>query len=517
MDIPENSPEQFESGTPGDLPGEPANLANPTRSRSRRANSSVRVAPGRKACEPTESASKDSGSTENPPLTAALRDEPESEGRENGKSEPEEQRLIAFAKDSLAYNQDRGDYWRKTASGIFVKASDTQLKRHIRRAGYQLPPGSAWENSRFDNLLCHVEEHLSVACAFDLAGHRAGIFLADGGRRVLVPSGTQLIEPKAGDFPNIRRLHEQLFVEDEQIDRVLAWQKIALQDYYSGRPDCWRQSQLLCLVGPANCGKSFWQILFGKMLNAGSADPWPLLTGGDAGKFTKDVAESPHWLMQDKPPFRKLADRANFTGHVKTNLTTSILDVHAKGRDKVSLPTFRRLTLSTNDDSDNLGVLPNLDDSMRDKLIIVRCGVAEMSLDYQENLARFVGELPAWVHFLLNDFRIPEEIQDRRFGVTAWCHPEIEKELADFDPLERFQEILEKVLFGDGDSSPQRLSAAEIHAQMVNHSIYGHLARQILPASSISGRFLSSLVKKKPDRYEKRESKGRVTYLICAP
>lgn len=128
-----------------------------------------------------------------------------------------------------------------------------------------------------------------------------------------------------------------------------------------------------------------------------------------------------------------------------------------------------------------------------------------------------MAELPAWVDFLLNVYRIPEEIAERRFGVSDWCHPEIEKELADFDPLERFEEILDKVLFSDGNDTPIRLSPTEIHARLVNDSVYGSLARQILPASNISGRNLSALVKRKPDRYSKRESKGKVSYLICAP
>lgn len=429
--------------------------------------------------------------------------------------------LLCFVRERIAYNQDKGDYWRKTDAGQFVRASETDLKRHLRRAGHELVSTvSFFQHTRFDNAICYAQDHAAVAAVFDLAGHRAGVFTSDSGRRVLVPAGAKLIQPIKGSFANFQRLHLELFGE-EQIDRVLAWTKCALEDYYTLKPTSWRHSQLLSLVGPPKCGKSFWQVLFSRLLNVSEADPWPMLTGSDAGKFTKDLAESPHWLMQDKAPLRNLSRRAEFTANAKSHLVSSTLDVHAKGRDKTMLPTFRRMTLSTNDDADYLTVIPNLDDSMRDKLLVVKCGKAAMLPDYQANLARFVVEMPAWIHFLLHEYQPPAELADERMGVSAWCHPDIESQLQENDPAARFLECLNEVIFQEHKDEtivePIKLSAAEIQATLTGHPKFGSIARQILPASSVCGQLLAKLAKDHPERFEKKFIRGSAKWWLRAP
>lgn len=452
------------------------------------------------------------------------------EGKESARIEPPVDRagydatdtLLTFVRDRIAYNQDRGDYWRKTDAGQFVKASETDLKRHLRRAGYDLFSNvdGRFQFTRFDNAICYAQDHAAVAAVFDLAGHRSGVFTSDGGRRVLIPTGAKLISPVKGSVANFQRLHVELFGEG-QIDRVLAWTKCALEDYYSLTPVRWRHSQLLCLVGPPKCGKSFWQILLTRLFNAGEADSWPTLTGGDAGKFTKDLAEAPHWLMQDKAPFRNLANRAQFTANAKTHLVSSTLDVHAKGRDKMTLPTFRRVTLSTNDDADYLTVIPNLDDSMRDKLLVVKCGKATMLPDFQANLARFVAELPAWIYHLLYDYKVPVEMTDERMGVVAWCHSDIEGQLRESDPAPRLLELIDEVLFrddrGERTDCPLKLSATEVQARLVCDPKFGSIARQILPASSVCGQLLAKLAKEHPKRFDKKTIHGSPKWTICAP
>ncbi len=293
------------------------------------------------------------------------------------------------------------------------------------------------------------------------------------------------------------------------MDYVLSWQKCALEDYYSLNPERWRHSQILCLIGPPGCGKSFWQLLFTRLLNGGSAEPWPLLTNGDAGKFTKDLAEAPHWLMSDKPPFRNLAARATFTANVKTHVVSNTLDVHGKGKDKVALPTFRRLTLSVNEDAENLTTIPNLDESMRDKLLLVKCGKAEMLPEQKANLERFTRQRAAWIHFLLHEYRVPPELGNVRMGVRAYAHPDIEEKLSDFDPAARLVECLDKVFFAAADTPFERGTCAELQATLCADAKYGAIARQILPASSVLGQLLAKLQVKDPKRFVKKNIKGR--------
>ena len=93
--------------------------------------------------------------------------------------------VLLAVRDRVAYSQDRRDYWRRTDSGIYVPATEVDLKRHLRREGLDIGTPLGLQFTRFDNAVCYVQDHAAVKCAFDLAGHRAGVFVADGAGQVV--------------------------------------------------------------------------------------------------------------------------------------------------------------------------------------------------------------------------------------------------------------------------------------------------------------------------------------------
>ena len=71
------------------------------------------------------------------------------------------------------------------------------------------------------------------------------------------------------------------------------------------------------------------------------------------------------------------------------------------------------MTISLNDDPEALLVLPPLDDHIEDKIILLRASRFDLPMPTGTTAERgafwdqLISELPAYVHWLLNDFEIP--------------------------------------------------------------------------------------------------------------
>lgn len=172
--------------------------------------------------------------------------------------------------------------------------------------------------------------------------------------------------------------------------------------------------------------------------------------------------------------------------------------------------------MSLNDDADCITALPGLDDSITDKLMIIKCSTANMLPDYAENMARFKMELPAFVHFLLQDFTIPEQMRHTRFGVQHYHNPEIAELLRDFEPHLKFKELLDATFFQDSKFSLTKLLASEIQRRLEDGK-YGNGVRQLIGYSTACGVHLSRLAREEPSRFERSRSKGVTRWTIHAP
>ncbi|MCU0783199.1 MAG: hypothetical protein MUF81_03955 [Verrucomicrobia bacterium] len=423
---------------------------------------------------------------------------------------PQETPLPAFH-----YDKAKGDYWRKTPHGDFVRVSETDLKRHLRFGGIRVGEYvGSFGLTKFDDALCRVQNESAVDHAFSLAGHKAGLFHTEDGRRVLIPRTPKLIAPRAGPFPNFEKLLGELFGA-EQLPYLLGWWKVALEDLHGLEPARWRHNQMLALVGKPDCGKSFLQMLISSSFGGREADPYPWMVGKT--DFNEDLAEAEHWKMEDKNAHRDAKSRANFGGAIKQATVSQALAVHGKGKKQVLLFTFRRMTSSINDDPDYITVLPMLDSSVAEKIIILQCARAEMLPDWKENRARFMAELPAFVHFLLKVHSIAPELQHGRYGVKTYHAPEIVDLLSQFEPHLRLLEIIDAVLFKpDVPHTAWRGTATELQKELTNSS-YEVTARQLLCYSTACGQLLSKIAASDNARVKRTRAKGVTTWTLHPP
>lgn len=424
------------------------------------------------------------------------------------------ERFLTDSTPEFYFDKTKGDYWRKTPSGEFIKCNETDLKRHCQRVGMNVFfKQGEFGLTRFESAICDAQDNAAVDHAIPLAGHRAGIFTTEDGRKILVPRGPRLIVPKPGEFPNFDALITELF-GDVQRPYLFAWLKVMLEDFYRLTPSAWRHHQLLALVGKPDCGKSFFQILISLLVGGRTADPYLWMVGKST--FNEEIAESEHLMMEDKHALRDGKSRAAFGTAIKQLTVTSQTPIHGKGKKMFTAPAFRRLSFSVNEDADYITALPMLDDSISDKLMLFKCSKAHMLPDWTENKARFTGELPAFIHHILHSFTIPDELRHDRFGVVHYHNPEVVELLQQFEPHFRFREALDGTFFKDGNEPVTRKTAAEIQTDLLNGP-FAQYVRPLVSYPTACGQLLAKLAKEEPERLSYTMSKGIRRWTIRAP
>ena len=137
--------------------------------------------------------------------------------------------------------------------------------------------------------------------------------------------------------------------------------------------------------------------------------------------------------------------------------------LHRKGQEALVVSAFHRVTISVNDDPDKLRVLPLLTPDLKEKVHLFAVSDAPLPMPtttLEERCAfrdRISNELPAYAHWLLNEFSIPLPIRSDRFGVAAWSHPPLALDLFDDTPAAHLLEIIDAAAISDLGCAPAPL------------------------------------------------------------
>jgi hypothetical protein len=197
-------------------------------------------------------------------------------------------------------------------------------------------------------------------------------------------------------------------------------------------------------------------------------------------------------------------------------------EVEAKYRDALTLRPFWRLSISLNDEPENLMVLPPLDDHIMDKMIILKCRRQEMpmptaTLEQRKAFWRqLVDELPAYLDWL-SGLVIPDEFVSQRFGVQAFLHPAIKSELLNFEPPMVLLDLIDAHLIGPNEPFIEMTAAEVQHELTCDTSDCRNHAQRLLQGSTTCGRYLSRLVGMSPRVQPARTSERRAYRITRRP
>ncbi|MCX7010674.1 MAG: hypothetical protein NTY53_26090 [Kiritimatiellaeota bacterium] len=444
-----------------------------------------------------------------PPLVQATTTAPTAEGATLGKPDDTE---------AFYYDAARKEYMVKSSRGIWLCLTEAQFKKELARRGFRTKTNDDGL-SVADSVIMEVRDKNDIAYAGALAGYKAG-FYSDGANRFLVTEGPKLIEPMAGQWSTLEKFIAGLLHEDgfNQETFLYGWLKVS---YEALRAGCLRPAQALAIAGPHGCGKSLLQKVITEILGGRFARPYQFMAG--LTPFNADLFGAEHLMLEDEQSSYDIRTRRNFGCEIKNITVNDAQRCHAKNRQAVPLKPFWRLSMTLNDETENLMQLPPMDDSLEDKLIILRAHTSAMPMPTATLEQRhafwgaLVAELPAFLDYLLK-MEIPADMTSERFGVTHFHHPAILEEISALSPEAKLLTLIDTALF----SAPVKLdwlgTAEELEKILTNKdSGTDYEARRLLAWNTACGVYLQRLAKKYPERFAQRRDKSSRRWFIKAP
>jgi len=420
----------------------------------------------------------------------------------------------------------QGTYFVPSTKGGWYLTNEKAAKQYLIRNHGIRPDRMRPADSltQIDDVMLSVRDLNSVPWVGSCAGIPPQLMSANG-KDILILEGPKLIEPAKGDFPTIRCILLNL-LGAEQLEYFDGWMKWGLENLlkvYHGKQG--RPGQFVALVGPRGGGKNLVQErIITPVLGGRVAKPTQFFN--DRTNFNGDLVGAEHWLSSDETPARDIDSRRAFGNHIKGVAANSEVRTEVKFGHPVVLRPFRRGTVSLNDEDENIRTLPPMDESIEDKLMIFKCSFVKLPLPSGEKIeGAIASELPAYVHYLLNEHEIREELRNERFGIKAYHHPAVLEALSatapetqllqEIDRAEPFNKKREGAWVWEGSSTDLQ-EILEWNAQFRGYLARTRLA-SLLKYGNTCGTYLTRLSKQMPNRVRKCRGDTGVVYRIKAP
>jgi hypothetical protein len=425
---------------------------------------------------------------------------------------------------------DAGCYFIRDNRGAFIQVNESSLKCHLEIFGmskFDEPDGSP---SPIKCFIAKVQTTKNVFYASPLAGHSAGVRHTRDGSRYLVTNSPHFITTEAGEWPVFEAVLRNLLVPDEvhdkmnvgevQLHTLYNWAKTAAQAVRAGKR---RESQVLVIAGPAGCGKSLLQQIITLMLGCRSADPYGYLLGDT--QFNSHMFKAEHLMIEDRASSFDPRVRRRFGRELNALLMNVAQNCHPKNREALTLFPHWWVTMTLNDEAENMMVLPPLDESLKPKINLFRAFKRPLPMptqtDEQKTLfwERLMLELPRFLHFLLQEWAIAPNTQCSRFGATHYHHPELLEMIDAQSPERRMLELIDAHYFPAGSFGEDKkdIKAEEISAALTDKdSKYAFEARKLLHWANACGTYLGRLQDMYPDRIRRRTLQGSTLWTLRA-
>lgn len=414
------------------------------------------------------------------------------------------------------FDSARGCFWVKDARGQWIQFTEASLKRLLRSHGVSPQPAKGQLVSPLDTAVLGTQLEQNVTYAGPLSGYKTGVYDMLGGR-VLVTDSPRLVEPQAGSWDTLRALLIGLLVDEhfDQTPYLFGWLKVALEALRSGAR---RTGQALAIAGPSDCGKSLLQKLITELFGGRAASPYQYMIG--LTPFNAHTFTAEHLVIEDEAASSDIRTRRTFGAHLKVVTANEHQSCHAKNRQPVTLTPFWRLSITVNDEPENLMVLPPIDDSLEDKLILLRARRETMPMPTESSEERqvfwqaLIGELPAFVAFLLA-WEIPAALRSARFGVRHFHHPDLLQAIDDLAPERRLLDLIDAELFSGPLADAWEGKAEQLEKRLTgSESSSAYEARRVLSYNTACGVYLARLAKKHPERVAKRMLHGTTLWTV---
>jgi hypothetical protein len=417
------------------------------------------------------------------------------------------------------YDAAKKSYLICDNSSNWIEQSEQSIVRRLKAAGISRCK-DAQGLTLIDRVLLKIQDDYSVVYTGPLAGWQRGLALI-GGNKILVTSQARHIIDHKGDWSTHEAFLKGLLTNEhyDQLPTYYSWIKVADLSFVTGLR---RPGQALVMAGPRSCGKSLDQKILTEIFGGRSGKPYGFMMGQTM--FNRELFGAEHQMIEDEVASQDLRIRRNFGAFIKGMVANEVMGCHGKHRESISLSPLWRLTISVNDEPENLSILPPLDESLADKVILLRAYAKPMPMPTAtlEEMSKFwhqlVKELPAFLYFIRREWEIPKDLQCERYGVKHYHHPELVSAIRDLSPQFKLLKLIDSCLL-----SPERPvwsgSAEALERELIKNDGSAYTAKKLLYFNNACGTYLGHLAKDFPGRvtFDGRHANQRVWKITVDP
>ena len=223
------------------------------------------------------------------------------------------------------------------------------------------------------------------------------------------------------EFPFITSLLEGM-LGPKQLPYWLSWVSRFYKSAVSGEPS---PGHAVFLIGVPGCGKTFINENVLDILFGGHSACGDFLMGQDGG-FNQRHFDYGIWTCDDRVPASDARKFQHYTSTVKSIVANSVFTSNEKYLRAGQLRWNGRLSVTANFSHEDARMIPELNESMRDKIMVFRALNHKVKFD-DKKTNRLVcrREVPHLARYLL-DYETPEELRSTRFGVKGYVDSEVE-------------------------------------------------------------------------------------------
>ncbi len=307
--------------------------------------------------------------------------------------------------------------------------------------------------SEVEKALIMIQTQKRVEFAVPYVHEPDGEIVIDGGIRVLNTSWIRALTPSddtalewGQKFEFVARWMDDFFEDTIQRDTFFAW----LQRYYRGAlamsP---KQGHIMMVGGPADKGKTLLGTRVVGGLVGGFIDASTLLSGEEKD-FNSPFLASPLWTIDDGTPAATTGRYLAYSALLKKLAANRAFVYKEKYKNSAMTRWNGRVFITFNLDAESTRVIPEPDEALLEKLIIIRA--RHKVINFPSDVETIINrELPFFANWLLK-FEPPAEIMTgRRYGVKEFHHPELLETARASTVSAGFAEVLLKVMNEEND------------------------------------------------------------------
>lgn len=411
---------------------------------------------------------------------------------------------------------DRG-WWSLGGYGDFIPVSETSVRHRLHISGMSRTPKKD-EPSAIDLEVNHLIHDKSVCYAGVVAGWPRGIHWM-GGRSVLVTSGCKLPMGAPGEWKRMEGILLNAY-GPKQFIRLIIWLHVHRRRILTQR---WHPTPALATIGERGAGKSLLQGIVTLTLGGRVAKPALFLSGRT--DFNEDLFAGEHLMFEDESGRADQASRRHLGESIKTLLFCRTVQCHGKRKKGFVLSPYWAMTFSLNNEPEHLMVLPPIDESLKDKILIIKAekkprpvppGMTEtdwLTMVLEQEIRAFIWFVD---HFNID---LPELAwaRDPRTIVGCWQHPEIMGLISDLTPEVQLLAFIDDVLFAEENLQPLPVGwkgTAERLSRTLRESKYSREVEKLLSWPAACGVYLGRLARQKPERVSQERKMNSRDWII---